>query len=123
MIKRAEHALADAALLRALAAEAGFTQIKIVAKTRTVRFADVSDYVRIQLTATPLASCCSTSPGGLASDWQRCSSQTSRPPCSRTRQQAAWRFRRKLTFLSRTGKPCTSPKRLPAALPWQACRN
>jgi ubiquinone/menaquinone biosynthesis C-methylase UbiE len=56
MTKRAEHALADAALLRTLAAEAGFTQIKIVTENRTVRFASVSDYVRIQLTATPLAS-------------------------------------------------------------------
>ena len=56
MTKRAEHALADAALLRTLAAEAGFTQIKIVTETRTVRFASVSDYVHIQLTATPLAS-------------------------------------------------------------------
>jgi ubiquinone/menaquinone biosynthesis C-methylase UbiE len=63
MIKRAEHALADAALLRTLAAEAGFTQIKIVAETRTVRFAAVSDYVRIQLTATPLASLLQHQPG------------------------------------------------------------
>ena len=34
MTKRAEHALADPALLRTLAAEAGFTQIKIVTETR-----------------------------------------------------------------------------------------
>jgi ubiquinone/menaquinone biosynthesis C-methylase UbiE len=55
MTKRAEHALADAALLRRLAGEAGFQRITIVTETRTVRFASVSDYVRIQLTATPLA--------------------------------------------------------------------
>jgi hypothetical protein len=55
MTKRAEHALADAALLRTLAADAGFTQIKVVTETRTVRFASASDYVRIQLAATPLA--------------------------------------------------------------------
>jgi len=54
--KRAEHALADAALLRTLAAEAGFMQITLVTETRIVRFASVSAYVRIQLTATPLAS-------------------------------------------------------------------
>ena len=56
MTKRAEHALADEALLRRLAGEAGFQRIKIVTETRTVRFASVSDYVRIQLAATPLAS-------------------------------------------------------------------
>ena len=107
MTKRAEHALADAALLRTLAAEASFKQIKIVTETRTVRFASVSDYVRIQLTATPLASLLQHPPGGLAGDWHRCSSQTSRPPCSHTRQQTAWPFRRKLTFSSRTDKPST----------------
>lgn len=61
--KRAEHALADAALLRTLAGEAGFRQIKIVTETRTIRFASVSDYVRIQLTATPLASLLQHQPG------------------------------------------------------------
>jgi SAM-dependent methyltransferase len=53
VIKRAGHALADAALLRTLAGEAGFQRIKIVTETRTVRFACVFDYVRIQLMATP----------------------------------------------------------------------
>jgi hypothetical protein len=61
--KRAEHALADAALLRKLAGEAGFQRITIVTETRTVRFASVSDYVRIQLTATPLASLLAHQPG------------------------------------------------------------
>jgi len=56
VFKRAEHALADAAELRTLAGEAGFERITIVTETRTVRFAAVSDYVRVQLTATPLAS-------------------------------------------------------------------
>lgn len=54
--KRAEHALADTALLRTLVAEAGFGQITIVTQTRVVRFAAAADYVRIQLAATPLAS-------------------------------------------------------------------
>jgi ubiquinone/menaquinone biosynthesis C-methylase UbiE len=63
MTKRAEHALADAALLRTLAREAGFSQIKIVTETRTIRFASASDYVRIQLTATPLASLLQDQPG------------------------------------------------------------
>jgi len=61
--KRAEHALADAALLRMLAGDAGFTRIKIVTETRTVRFASACDYVRIQLTATPLASLLPDQPG------------------------------------------------------------
>lgn len=63
MTKRAEHALGDPALLRTLAGEAGFRQIKVVTETRTVRFASVSDYVRIQLTATPLASLQQQRPG------------------------------------------------------------
>jgi ubiquinone/menaquinone biosynthesis C-methylase UbiE len=53
--KRAEHALADPALLRTLVAGAGFGQITIVTQTRVVRFAAAGDYVRIQLAATPLA--------------------------------------------------------------------
>ena len=63
MTKRAEHALADAALLRMLAEQAGFRQITIVTETRTIRFASVSDYVRIQLAATPLASLLQHHPG------------------------------------------------------------
>jgi SAM-dependent methyltransferase len=63
MTKRAEHALADAALLRTLASKAGFTRITIVTETRTVRFASVSDYVRIQLTATPLTRLLPSRPG------------------------------------------------------------
>jgi SAM-dependent methyltransferase len=54
--KRAEHALADPALLRTLAAGAGFCRVQIVTETRIIRFASAADYVRIQLTATPLAS-------------------------------------------------------------------
>ena len=61
--KRAEHALADPALLRTLTGDAGFTQIKIVTETRTVRFASTTDYVRIQLTATPLARLLPDQPG------------------------------------------------------------
>jgi SAM-dependent methyltransferase len=54
--KRAEHALADPALLRMLAAGAGFDQVQIVTETRIIRFVSAADYVGIQLTATPLAS-------------------------------------------------------------------
>ena len=54
--KRAEHALADPAPLRALAAGAGFRSVSITTETRIVRFASVARYVRVQLTATPLAS-------------------------------------------------------------------
>jgi hypothetical protein len=63
LLQVAVGALADAGLLRTLAADAGFTHITIVTETRTVRFASVSDYVRIQLTATPLASLLQHQPG------------------------------------------------------------
>ena len=62
--KRAEHALADPALLRTLATGAGFSRVTIVTQTRIVRFASVSDYVHIQLTATPLASLLRHQPPG-----------------------------------------------------------
>jgi ubiquinone/menaquinone biosynthesis C-methylase UbiE len=61
--KRAEHALADSDLLRALADDAGFKRIKIVTEIRTVRFAAAADYVHIQLSATPLASLLQNEPG------------------------------------------------------------
>jgi ubiquinone/menaquinone biosynthesis C-methylase UbiE len=53
--KRSEHALADAAGLRALVAAALFTNIEIRTATKMVRFPSAADYVRIQLAATPLA--------------------------------------------------------------------
>jgi SAM-dependent methyltransferase len=53
--KLAEHALADPALLQRLAREAGFGRIAIATQTRLIRFPSAADYVRIQLTATPLA--------------------------------------------------------------------
>src|SRR5215470_2462088 len=62
--KRAEHALAEPALLRTLAAGAGFCRVQIVTGTRIIRFASAADYVRIQLTATPLASLLSQHAGG-----------------------------------------------------------
>ena len=64
--KRAEHALADPALLRTLAAGAGFSRVTIVTQTRIIRFASAADYVRIQLTATPLASLLGHQAGGSA---------------------------------------------------------
>jgi SAM-dependent methyltransferase len=62
--KRAEHALADPALLRTLAAAAGYSQVQIITETRLVRSASAADYVRIQLTATPLASVLRRQAGG-----------------------------------------------------------
>ena len=64
--KRAEHALADPALLRRLVAGAGFSRVQIVTGTRIIRFASAADYVRIQLTATPLASLLRHQAGGSA---------------------------------------------------------
>jgi ubiquinone/menaquinone biosynthesis C-methylase UbiE len=56
LAKRAEHALGDTAELRALVDAAGFREIAVDTVTRTVSFPSAADYVRIQLTATPLAS-------------------------------------------------------------------
>jgi len=53
--KRAEHALADPALLHGLAREAGFRGISIATETKLIRYPSAADYVRIQLIATPLA--------------------------------------------------------------------
>jgi nucleotide-binding universal stress UspA family protein len=59
-----EHNPATFALVRALASAAGFQRITIMTETRTVRFASVADYVRIQPAATPLASLLRHQPGG-----------------------------------------------------------
>jgi ubiquinone/menaquinone biosynthesis C-methylase UbiE len=53
--KRAEHSLAEAQVLRTLFVDAGFADVRVDAVTRNVHFASVSEYVRIQLSATPLA--------------------------------------------------------------------
>jgi SAM-dependent methyltransferase len=53
--KRAEHALADTEELRELMAGAGFRDVVIRTGRKMVRFPSVTDYVRIQLEATPLA--------------------------------------------------------------------
>jgi ubiquinone/menaquinone biosynthesis C-methylase UbiE len=53
--KRTEHALADTAELRALVARAGFSDVVIATAEKAVRFPSASEYVRVQLAATPLA--------------------------------------------------------------------
>lgn len=53
--KRSEHSLADAAELRRLVADSGFDEINISTVTKTLRFPSVSDWVRIQLSGSPLA--------------------------------------------------------------------
>jgi SAM-dependent methyltransferase len=53
--KRTEHALADTAALGALLARAGFADIVIDTADRMVRFPSASEYVAVQLAATPLA--------------------------------------------------------------------
>ena len=54
--KRAEHALAYSTLVDKLATDAGFRDITVTTETKLVRFASASEWVRIQLTATPLSS-------------------------------------------------------------------
>jgi ubiquinone/menaquinone biosynthesis C-methylase UbiE len=55
-IKRGEHSLADTDELRALVTAAGFENVEIDTATKMVHFPSVTEYVRIQLAATPLAS-------------------------------------------------------------------
>ncbi len=66
--KRAEHALSDTEDLRKLMAGAGFHTVIIETATKLVRFPSPSDYVRIQLTATPLATLAATYD---AATWER----------------------------------------------------
>jgi ubiquinone/menaquinone biosynthesis C-methylase UbiE len=54
--KRAEHVLAYSTLVHQLADDAGFRDITITTESKLVRFASASEWVHIQLTATPLAS-------------------------------------------------------------------
>jgi ubiquinone/menaquinone biosynthesis C-methylase UbiE len=56
LAKRTEHALADTQELWTLVSAAGFRDVVIHTATKMVHFPSVADYVRIQLTATPLAS-------------------------------------------------------------------
>lgn len=60
LAKRTEHALADTRELRSLLLETGFRDIEINTATKMVHFPSVVDYVRIQLSATPLASLVAT---------------------------------------------------------------
>ncbi len=53
--KRTEHALADPGEVAGLLADAGFRGIAIATATKIIRFPSPADYVRLQLTATPLA--------------------------------------------------------------------
>jgi hypothetical protein len=54
-IKRAEHVMTDAGELHRLLARAGFRDVIVNAVTQTIRFASAHEYVRLQLTATPMA--------------------------------------------------------------------
>jgi ubiquinone/menaquinone biosynthesis C-methylase UbiE len=53
--KRAEHSLGDARIFRALFADVGFAEVRVETVARNVHFASAAEYVRIQLSATPLA--------------------------------------------------------------------
>ena len=54
--KRAEHVLSYSTLVHKLVADAGFRDITITTETKHARFASASEWVDVQLTATPLAS-------------------------------------------------------------------
>lgn len=53
--KRNEHALADREVVRSLFGEAGFARVRVETVAKTSRYPSVSEYVRFQLQATPLA--------------------------------------------------------------------
>jgi ubiquinone/menaquinone biosynthesis C-methylase UbiE len=55
LAKRSEHSLADSDELRETCAAAGLVRVRIETVKRTLRFASVEQWVRIQLAATPLA--------------------------------------------------------------------
>ncbi len=55
-IKRAEHIFREADQVRTLLADEGFAQIEVNTVTQHISFPSVLDYVRFQLTATPIAS-------------------------------------------------------------------
>ena len=55
-IKRAEHIFRAADQVRTLLANEGFVQIEVNTVTQHISFPSVLDYVRFQLTATPIAS-------------------------------------------------------------------
>jgi ubiquinone/menaquinone biosynthesis C-methylase UbiE len=53
--KRSEHVLSDARELRDLVTGAGFRNVVIETVTQIIRFTSASEYVRLQLSATPLS--------------------------------------------------------------------
>ena len=53
IIKRTEHGFSDANELQRLATNAGFREAIVVPVTKTIRYAETREYVRVQLTASP----------------------------------------------------------------------
>jgi ubiquinone/menaquinone biosynthesis C-methylase UbiE len=54
--KRSEHVLSDAEALRGLVTEAGFRNVEMTTVTQMISFPSAGEYVRLQLSATPLSS-------------------------------------------------------------------
>jgi ubiquinone/menaquinone biosynthesis C-methylase UbiE len=54
--KRSEHVLSDRGELRELVTAAGFRNVAIETVTQTIRFPSTREYVRVQLSATPMSS-------------------------------------------------------------------
>jgi ubiquinone/menaquinone biosynthesis C-methylase UbiE len=54
-IKRSEHSLSDARLLKQLVSDSGFSQVTVTPVVQMIRFPSPRDYVRLQLSATPQA--------------------------------------------------------------------
>ena len=83
-IKRAEHVFPAADDLGALLASVGFERIKLSTVTQQITFPSVLDYVRFQLTATPMAGCRSRRKRTLQSRIERSEARSTCPCVSVT---------------------------------------
>ena len=68
LAKRSEHALGDPAELADLVADAGFADVSVATDTITIDYESPAEFVRVQLTATPLARLFAGIP---AAEWER----------------------------------------------------
>lgn len=64
LAKRSEHALSDPTRLADLVAEAGFADVSVIVDKITIEYDSPAQFVRIQLTATPLARLFARTPAG-----------------------------------------------------------
>jgi hypothetical protein len=109
--KRAEHSLAGVRMLCALFADAGFAEVRVETVTRNVHFASVGEYVRVQLTATPLTALLAEHELARSERLIALVSADVSDRLARYVQKAAWTFRRRFTLRWRHLEPswCRHP--------------